>query len=343
MVATEQVATAMRADSHRPGRVVIFAPSPTLTITLEEHRRGGEIHLHAGGQGVWQARMVHAFGANATLCAAFAGETGRVLRYLIVDEGITLVAVEQEGIGSAYVHDRRQGHRETILETAGDELSRHELDELYGLTLREGMDSDIVLLSGPPVDKVLSADVYRRFASDLRTCSCRVMVDLGGERLDAALQGGVDVVKVSHEELLRDGRIASPDAHSVAVAMREIRDAGAEVVVVTRAEKPLLVLEGDREWQVTPPTMEVVDTSGAGDSFTAAVAASLAAGSSIEEAVVLGAAAGALNVTRHGLGTGDPSTIRRLSELVHIGKIGTGPTTEIRMTPRDLTNLVERG
>lgn len=52
------------------GGVMVFAPSPQLTVTVEE--RGGEpdLHLHAGGQGVWQARMIASLGVPVTMCAA---------------------------------------------------------------------------------------------------------------------------------------------------------------------------------------------------------------------------------------------------------------------------------
>lgn len=79
------------------GRVVVFAPSPLLTITVEDHDGDGEIHLHTGGQGVWQARMVRALGVEVTLCASFAGETGRVLWHLVRDEGLAVISVERHG------------------------------------------------------------------------------------------------------------------------------------------------------------------------------------------------------------------------------------------------------
>ena len=42
--------------------VVIFAPLPILTVTIEDRAGEPDIHLHAGGQGVWQSRMVSSLG-----------------------------------------------------------------------------------------------------------------------------------------------------------------------------------------------------------------------------------------------------------------------------------------
>jgi 1-phosphofructokinase len=298
--------------------VVIFAPSPVLTVTVEDHPDGPEVHLHAGGQGVWQARMLLRLGVEVAMVSVLTGESGRMLRHLLADEGIRVVAVDRTGRGAAYVHDRRGGERVKLVETGGEPISRHDLDELYGLMLGEGLGADLVILSGPASDDTLPADVYRRLAADLRTGGRRVIVDLAGERLTAALAGGVSLVKVSDEELLADGRINHNDAHHIVAAMRAMHAEGAETVVVTRNSEPLLLLGEDGVLEVTTPTLEVADTTGAGDSLTAGVAASLARGSGVRDAVTLGAAAGALNVTRHGLGTGDPQTIEKLRELVSV-------------------------
>lgn len=336
---TDAAPTPENKSPERPGHVVVFAPSPELTITIEDHAESGDIHIHAGGQGVWQARMVRALRAEVTLCATFAGETGKVLQHLLDDEGINFAAVKRSGLGAAYIHDRRGGERHAIIETAGDPLSRHDLDELYGITLREGIESDVVLLSGPVGDGVLPADVYRRLAADLKEHDCTVIIDLAGERLDAALEGGVDVVKVSHEELLADGRITHDTVDDIVEAMRSIRDAGAGTVIVTRAEAPLLLLTGDDVRQLSAPTMEIVDTRGAGDSFTAATAVGLARGFGIESAAALGASAGALNVTRHGLGTGDADAIHKFSTRVRVSALGGEPHREVELTPDQLAAM----
>jgi 1-phosphofructokinase len=319
--------------------VVIFAPSPVLTVTVEDHPDGPEVHLHAGGQGVWQARMLLRLGVDVAMVSVLTGESGRMLRHLLGDEGIRVVAVDRTGRGAAYVHDRRNGERERIVETGGEPISRHDLDELYGLMLGEGLGADLVILSGPASEEALPADVYRRLAADLRTGGARVIVDLAGDRLAAALAGGVSLVKVSDEELLADGRIHENDPHHIIAAMKVLHSEGAETVVVTRNSEPLLLLSEGTVVEVRTPTMEVADTSGAGDSLTAGVAASLARGSGVRDAITLGAAAGALNVTRHGLGTGDAHTIEKLRELVTVTDHVT--TSSQVVTPGELAARAE--
>lgn len=316
----------MSATHHHTGRhekeaddvahVVVFAPAPLLTVTVEQEGDHESVHLHAGGQGVWQARMLAAMGRTVTLCAAFGGETGRVARSLLGDDGFDVASIERASWNPAYVHDRRGGARHVVAETDDEALSRHELDELYAATIREGSTASLVVLSGPHAEAVPS-DTYRRLASDLRGLGVMVMADLAGERLRSVVAGGVDVVKVSHEELRDDGIVH--DAHDEAElirAMRELHDAGASQVIVSRAERGALVLHDGRALRFAAPDMEVVDTKGAGDSLTAAAAAMLAAGMPFRLAVAVGVAAGALNVTRHGLGSGDRGAILALAEHV---------------------------
>lgn len=304
------------------GSVAIFAPSPVLTVTVEDVEGAADIHIHAGGQGVWQSRMLTALGASVTMCAAFSGETGRVLQHLISDEGVRVLSVTGQGQSGVYLHDRRGGERRVVAESPGDRLTRHELDELYGLTLQAGIEAGTVILSGAVREDAVPTDVYRRLAADLGTAGCTVIADLSGERLTAVLAGNPAVIKVADDELLEDGRATGRDTEDIIEAMHGLAGQGASSVIVTRAHLPALLLDDGEVSEIHMPELQSVDTSGAGDSFTAGVAAVLAEGGALHKAVVLGAAAGAQNVTRHGLGTGEADAIRRLAGLVRIVPLG---------------------
>ena len=72
---------------------MVFAPTPQLTVTVDQPNDHPELHLHPGGQGVWQARMVISLGVDVVLCAALGGEIGQVLEPLLVSEGVDLKVV----------------------------------------------------------------------------------------------------------------------------------------------------------------------------------------------------------------------------------------------------------
>jgi 1-phosphofructokinase len=265
--------------------VVVFAPSPLLTVTIEDRAGQPDIHVHAGGQGVWQARMISTFDVPVVLCAALGGEPGDVLEHLMPSEGVRLHAVRVQTRNGGYVHDRRTGEREPIAEAAGGPLDRH------------------------------------RLATDLAANGCRVAADLSGDRLDAVLAGEPVVLKVSHEELIADGRAESDDPADLVAAMNRLRDEGAGTVIASRAADPALALaEGTDSGvlEIRMPPLQPADPRGAGDSMTAGVVASLVRGAPMREALRTGAACGALNVVRRGLGTGGEEAVRALAERVEL-------------------------
>jgi len=301
-----------------PSHVMVFAPVPQLTVTIEQEADAVELHVHPGGQGVWQARMITSLGVPVTLCACLGGEVGDVLGPLIAAEGVELRSVPRPTPSGWYVHDRRDGERVEIAQNPGEPLARHELDELYSLALAEGLQAEISVLSGPADPSVVPPDVYRRLAADLASNGARVVADLSGEHLTAVLAGGVSFLKVSHEELVDDGRADDDGVDALIEAMRKLQTEGAQSLIVTRAEEPsLALLDGDLV-EVALPRLEATDTRGAGDSMTAGVSAVLARGGDLTDAVRTGAAAGALNVTRHGLGSGRADAIAELVKRVRI-------------------------
>ena len=136
--------------------------------------------------------------------------------------------------------------------------------------------------------------------------------------MTAVCEGGLHFVKVSHEELIDHGRAEDDSDDTIVAAMRQLYEEGAESVVVTRADSSSLALLDGDVFEVIAPTLEAADTRGTGDSLTAGVTAVLAKGGDLTDAVRTGAAAGAINVTRHGLGEGRADAIAELIPRVRI-------------------------
>jgi len=299
-----------------PARTLtVFDPAPRLSI----HLRGSlddvdEVHLHAGGQGIWIARMATVLGASPCLCGPFGDESGAVIAALLEAEGVATEAVPGSGANGVSVYSGHEGDPGTaIAGTPNPHLERHALDALYNAALASALETSVCVLAGVADDDVLPVDTFRRLTVDLRANDVRVLADLSGGQLEAAAAGGIDLVKVSDEDLL--GR-ESPPLEAVRSAVRDLLDRGAANVVVSRASEGAYASVEGREYIVRGPELEVVNPRGAGDAMTGAMAATLASGGSYLDAIRLATAAGAANVTRHGMATGDRATIERLADRV---------------------------
>jgi len=293
-----------------------------LTVTIEEgDPQGPEVHYHAGGQGVWVARMAALLGAEVTLCVALAGEAGEVLQALLPSEHVEVRSVGAHGRSASYIHDRRSGVREVLAATQGPRLWRHETDDLYGEMLTAALDAELAMLTGPQPPDAVSADVYRRLATDLRANGKRVVADLTGPALSGALEGEVELLKISDEELVREGLCQGDEQGDLLGAIARLSEAGAGNVLVSRTAKPSFALVDQRLYEIGGPQLEPRDPAGTGDSMFAALGVALAGGWELVDAVRLGVAAGALNVTRSGLGTGNPLDIERMLNHVVVREL----------------------
>ena len=291
--------------------IAVFAPVTILTITLERASDGNEeVHVHPGGQGVWQARMARTLGAPVTLCTLLGGEPGGVLDGLLDGEGLEHPHVEMGAPSPTWIHDRREGERVSVWESAPFTIGRHELDELFSATLAAAMRRGVCVLAGTHEGVgALEPDTYRRLVGDLRAADVSVVIDLTGEELAArarerarSRQGERRGHVPGRAARRRLGRRPRAPRHEA--ARRRGRTGGG-----LRADAPALASDGSRLVALDSPRLDVADSRGAGDSMTGALGVGLARGLGWEEMLRLASGAAAINVTRHGSGSGRADAI----------------------------------
>lgn len=118
--------------------------------------------------------------------------------------------------------------------------------------------------------------------------------------LDSELLALVDVITPNETEAETLTGISVTDTQSAERAAAALHELGIGKVVITLGAAGALLSDGKQSQVVSAPSVDVVDTTAAGDTFNGAMVAALARGESMEQAVAFGNRAAAVSVTRFG-------------------------------------------
>lgn len=257
--------------------------------------------LHPGGKGANQALAARRAGADVVLV----GATGRdrfsdAALALLAADGVDLdhVAQVDAPTGAAFIATDREGANQIIVAAGANAAVRP--DALRQIELAA---EDILLLQREiPEEACLEA------ARAMKRAGGRVILNLApAEAPSAALLDELDMLIVNeHEAVVLAQALGWPEQDPDAIARRLDGERGI-ATVATLGAAGLVAWIGGARHRLAAPQVAVVDTVAAGDSFTGAFAAALAADRDMTAALRAGLAAGSLACTRRGAQPSIPS------------------------------------
>ncbi|MDB5353525.1 MAG: rbsK [Planctomycetota bacterium] len=110
----------------------------------------------------------------------------------------------------------------------------------------------------------------------------------------------VDILTPNEEEAAMLTGVPADGAAGARRAARILRESGVRDVIVTLGEAGCLIITAQGERIIAAPSVTVVDTVGAGDAFSGALAVALAEDRTLHDAAGWACAAGAIAVTKTG-------------------------------------------
>jgi ribokinase len=145
-------------------------------------------------------------------------------------------------------------------------------------------------------------EVVRRAALIASEAGVRVILDPAPARSDLPLElyPLIDTIAPNEVEASQLVGFAVHDTETAIKAAKKLQQRGVKNAIVKLGDRGVVAVTAEETLFVPAFAVEAIDTVGAGDAFNGGLAAALDAGLSLEEAVVWGAAAGALCVTKMG-------------------------------------------
>lgn len=244
---------------------------------------GGDTILSAGGKGANTAVAAARLGADVALLGAVGDDPyGELLKRSLSEAGVDTgsVRTSERPTGIAYITVTPDGENSILVSPGANSGLRPEDVDLDGVEV-------VVLSLEIPLDTVeyAVAEAARREIRTLLNLS--PAAELSPETL-----GKLDVLLVNeHEAAFLLGEETE---------LPKLLDLGPKAAVVTLGAKGAAVVTADGVTEVPSPKVEAVDTTGAGDAFAGALAASLAKGAKLADAARKAVRVAAISVTRHG-------------------------------------------
>lgn len=273
-------------------------PKPGETVM------GDEVTLVPGGKGANQAYAVGKLGGKVTMIGAVGTDSfGTAMIDNLKKAGVDTSGIRRidgTATGQAYIMVDAAGQNSiVVIAGANGEVSKELIDDRIELI----KNSDIVVMQLEiPVQTVMYVkELCVKFGRQIIFDPAPAVPDLPDE-----FWSGIDYIKPNETELKILTGIDADTEEDIARGAEIMLKKGVKNVIVSLGERGCFYLSGTERRVLPARKVKAVDTTAAGDSFTAAFALALSRGEPVYEAIRFGQKVSAVVVSRKGAQTSIP-------------------------------------
>ncbi len=283
---------------------------------------GSELVSHGGGKGANAALAARRNGAGVTLLGAVGEDEHAAIG--LADLEVAGVRVDR----IQHMADHRTGTALIVVDAAGQNqiaVAPGAGAMLSGTSITAALDellanTDCVLVSTEVAPDAVAAAVRAAAAAGV---TCILNCAPPSPEVVGLLESGPILSPNQHELVILDQLTAGTEATDVVddpgvAALRLAALTHAPVVVTLGAEGALVAWPGGDVDHIRAPQVTVWDTTGAGDTFNGVLAARMASGVELLEAVRVAVVAASMSVGAAGARAGMPTAAALMDELVAV-------------------------
>lgn len=292
---------------------IVVIGSLNMDIVLETPRMpqigetiaGSNISFVPGGKGANQAYAIGKLGGDVAMIGAVgADSSGEALLFNLQSAGVKTEGIEViDGVptGQAYIMVDENGDNSIILIAGTNGKVTKEIIQNH-MDIIESCDI-IVMQMEIPVEVICYVKTLAKQLGKI------VILDPAPAKADFPdeLWKDVDYIKPNETELGILTHQSIDSVESAKEGAEKMLEKGVKHVLVSLGSEGCLFVTGEETHFYPAHKVKAVDTTAAGDSFTAAFALAISQGKSHEEAIAFGQKVAAIVVTRKGAQTSIPT------------------------------------
>ncbi|HEU0291091.1 MAG TPA: 1-phosphofructokinase [Anaerolineales bacterium] len=276
-----------------------------------------------GGKGFNVSRLLKSMGLPSTTLGFVGGRTGERLRYGLEALGIQtdFVWISGETRTNISIVTERHDHYIKVNEKGPlvDEAKQRELLDKIASIAAAG-DWWVLAGSLPPG---VPDSFYAQIIETLNERNAVTVLDTTGESLRLGCEAKPFLVKPNAEEAHKLTGLPVDTLSQIALAAGELRNMGAQNVVISLGKKGALLQNAEYSWLARSPKIKEKNPIGAGDSMVGGLVWALTQSLTLKEALGWGVASGAASASLSGTEVGSRLLIEELFSRVQYERLET--------------------
>lgn len=257
--------------------------------------------LEPGGGGINVSRAIKKLNGSSLLLYTSGGFTGEKLDKLLKTENLNKQAVKiaDETRENLNISEKNSNQQYRFL-MPGPKITDEECEKIFQILTELKPFPDYLVISGS-VPEGVSDDIYAKMAAAAKKRKAKVIVDVSGAALKAAVKEGVFLIKPNLSEFQKlVGRELKDEDEIKKEALKLVKNKCCQVIVISIGAGGALIVTEDKAKFKRPPTVPIKSKVGAGDSMVAGMVLSLARGENINDSFYYGLASGSAAVMTPG-------------------------------------------
>ncbi len=291
-------------------------------LNFNSENRNGSSSLKAGGKGINVSRQLNFLNIDNIALTFLGGLNGKALKEILIKENIKNVSIhtKDETRDAAIIVDESSSKILTFFRSDSI-LFLNEVNEFIEKLKKMIENCEMVIFSGSSPCK--EADAIFPFGIEYANKLDKISIcDTYGNHLKDCIEKSPTIIHNNVSEVERSLNISLKSESEKIEFLNQLYLKGIKQSYLTDGEKSFYASNFDYQFKIEIPQIEVVDSTGSGDSFVAGIAYSWHNALTFEENLITSTSLGAANASH--LNTCDVylDEIENLKSNVKISPIG---------------------